>query len=118
MFRGRPLWICSSSKSSGVPLCTRCWKWGHPVGRCHAAAAKCPRCSGPHKLEEHRAVAGCCKGNPKADPPQAPTPGGEPCPHTPHCPNCGKNHSAHERACVFWSHRFDQLWHVEKYRQV
>ncbi|PPQ93993.1 hypothetical protein CVT25_009841, partial [Psilocybe cyanescens] len=59
----------------------------------------------------------CCKGNPKADPPQAPTPGGEPCPHTPRCPNCGKNHGAHERACVFWSHRFNQLWHVEKYRQ-
>ncbi|PPQ93933.1 hypothetical protein CVT25_010844 [Psilocybe cyanescens] len=68
-------------------------------------------------LEEHRTVAGCCKGNLKADPPQAPMPGGEPCPHTPRCPNCGKNHGAHERACVFWSHRFDQLWHVEKYRQ-
>ncbi|PPQ93734.1 hypothetical protein CVT25_013042 [Psilocybe cyanescens] len=118
MFRGRPLWIHSSWKSSGVPLCTQCWKWGHPVSRCNAVAAKCPHCSGSHKLEEHRAIAGCCKGNPKADPSQAPMPGGEPCPHTPCCPNCGKNHSAHEGACVFWSHRFDQLWHVEKYCQV
>ncbi|PPQ93964.1 hypothetical protein CVT25_015113 [Psilocybe cyanescens] len=50
MFRGRPLWIQACSKSSGVPLCTWCWRWGHPVGCCHAAVVKCPRCSGPHKL--------------------------------------------------------------------
>ncbi|PPQ93536.1 hypothetical protein CVT25_000385 [Psilocybe cyanescens] len=118
MFRGRPLWIHSSLKSFGVLLCTRCWRWGHPISRCHAVAAKFLRCSGPHKLEEHCAVAGCCKGNPKVDPPQALMPAGEPCSHLPRCPNCGKNHSAHECACVFWSHRFDQLWHVEKYCQV
>ncbi|PPQ92327.1 hypothetical protein CVT25_008509 [Psilocybe cyanescens] len=82
MFRGCSLWIWACSKSSGILLCTWCWKQGHPIGCCYTLATKCPQCSSPHKLEKHCTVAPCCKSNPKANPPQALMLMGEPCPHT------------------------------------
>ncbi|KAF9539557.1 hypothetical protein CPC08DRAFT_770952 [Agrocybe pediades] len=52
-----------------VPICQRCWKWGHSEAGCRQCAAICPHCMGPHRLEEHWAVAKCCKGNAKVNPP-------------------------------------------------
>ncbi|PPR06775.1 hypothetical protein CVT26_003903 [Gymnopilus dilepis] len=118
MFRTHKLVIEAARANPGTPLCTRCWRWGHPAIACRAAQPKCARCAGPHTEDQHRHHAGCCKGEASADPPVAPTPAGQPCPHTKCCPNCGRNHSAYERACKFWSHRFDREWFVAKYAEV
>ncbi|PPR07657.1 hypothetical protein CVT26_001603 [Gymnopilus dilepis] len=118
MFRTHKLVIEAARANPGTPLCTRCWRWGHPAIACRAAQPKCARCAGPHTEDQHRHHAGCCKGDASADPPVAPTPAGQPCPHTKRCPNCGRNHSAYERACKFWSHRFDREWFVAKYAEV
>ncbi|PPR04569.1 hypothetical protein CVT26_002446, partial [Gymnopilus dilepis] len=119
MFRTHKLVIEAARSNPGTPLCTRCWRWGHPaIIACRAAQPKCACCAGPHTEDQHRHYAGCCKGDASADPPVAPTPAGQPCPHTKRCPNCGRNHSAYERACKFWSHRFDREWFVAKYAEV
>jgi hypothetical protein len=70
----------------GSPLCSRCWRWGHPLSACCAPQLRCPICLGPHHKDHHRVLAGCCKGNPKATPPVPPTPEGAPCPHVSQVP--------------------------------
>ncbi|CAA7271391.1 unnamed protein product [Cyclocybe aegerita] len=77
---GRSCAIRPAARHTGVPLCQRCWKWGHPTVACKAKQLSCPICSGPHKQKEHRQHAGCCKGNAKAKPPVPPTPRNQPCP--------------------------------------
>ncbi|CAA7269047.1 unnamed protein product [Cyclocybe aegerita] len=71
---GRSCAIRPAARHTGVPLCQRCWKWGHPTVACKAKQLSCPICSGPHEQKEHRQHAGCCKGNTKAKPPVPPTP--------------------------------------------
>ncbi|KAJ3554960.1 hypothetical protein NP233_g12315 [Leucocoprinus birnbaumii] len=87
-----------------------CWRWGHTTNTCQFFAPRCPICSGPHRAENHRDHAACCKAKPKAKPPVAATPSGEPCPHGAHCINCGKTHPANDRRCPFWHHCFDRPW--------
>ena len=108
MIHGHECFIRAAAANPGVPLCQRCWKWGHPTKACRGRV-RCPICGEPHTEEEHRHVAGCCKGNPGANPPVPPTPSGEPCPHSFRCLNCRKEgHSVMNRKCPFWSARFDR----------
>ncbi|KAF9267612.1 hypothetical protein L218DRAFT_845202, partial [Marasmius fiardii PR-910] len=115
---GRVCFIRSTTASPGVPMCTRCSRWGHSINACRAPLYRCPQCSGPHSNDEHRLVAGCCRGKPKANPPIPPTEVGKPCLHQPICPNCRGKHSAYSRECQFWRHRFDRTWIDAKYAEV
>jgi hypothetical protein len=94
----------------GTLLCQHCWRWGHSTKACCSQAPRCPQCSGPHTEANHRSLAGCCQGNPSANPPQPATPEGAPCPHTAHCVNCEGKHSAANRQCPYWRHHFDRAW--------
>jgi hypothetical protein len=96
----------------GSPLCIRCWKWGHLTSACRALQIVCPSCGGPHRKEHHRQLASCCKGNDKVSPAIPPMDPEEPCPHPPHCLNCRGKHSADDRRCKFWRHRFEQEWTI------
>ena len=118
MILGSRCFIRAARANPGVPMCTRCYRWGHPVISCRAPQRRCPACSGPHSIDEHRAAAGCCKGNPNANPPVPPTPRDQPCPHSARCPNCRGNHLSMAMACPFWRHRFDRNWIVAKYSEV
>ena len=66
----------------------------------------------------HRALAGCCKSNLKANPPISPTATGVPCPHTPRCINCGKDHTSNDKKCIFWCNRWDGEWIKAHYSKV
>ncbi|CAA7264636.1 unnamed protein product [Cyclocybe aegerita] len=115
---GRSCAIRPAARHTGVPLCQRCWKWGHPTVACKAKQLSCPICSGPHEQKEHRQHAGCCKGNAKAKPPVPPTPRDQPCPHKGRCVNCHKDHAANSASCKFWAHRYDREWIMAEYRQT
>ncbi|KXN92026.1 hypothetical protein AN958_10356 [Leucoagaricus sp. SymC.cos] len=106
--------VRAARSHSGVPLCQRCWRWGHSTRACRSQAPRCPRCAGPHTEAGHRQHASCCRGNPSAKPPQDPTPEGAPCPHAARCVNCKGDHSASDRRCPFWRHCFDRAWLAEK----
>ncbi|CAA7270642.1 unnamed protein product [Cyclocybe aegerita] len=43
---GRSCAIRPAARHTGVPLCQRCWKWGHPTVACKAKQLSCPICSG------------------------------------------------------------------------
>jgi hypothetical protein len=108
--------IRAAAANPGTPQCQRCWRWGHPTTRCRAKMPSCPRCAEPHTEDRHRALAGCCKGNAKANPPVPPTPAGTACPHTERCLNCEKRtHTANSNKCPFWRHRFNGQWIQRKY---
>ncbi|CAA7263212.1 unnamed protein product [Cyclocybe aegerita] len=122
---GQPIFLARRScairpaaRHTGVPLCQRCWKWGHPTVACKAKQLSCPICSGLHEQKEHRQHAGCCKGNAKAKPPVPPTPRDQPCPHKGHCVNCHKDHTANSASCKFWAHCYDCEWIMAEYRQT
>ena len=66
----------------GVAQCCNCWHWGHPTHTCHAQGAKCQKCNGPHRVENHRLLAWCCKANPKSNLSKKATVAGVLCPHT------------------------------------
>jgi hypothetical protein len=92
---------------------------GHPTTACQGPQIKCPICTGPHCKKHHRALAGCCKGGPADQPPPvSPTPEGAPCPHPARCINCRKPHTADDRQCAFWRHRFDRDWIQARYKEV
>ncbi|CAA7263242.1 unnamed protein product [Cyclocybe aegerita] len=115
---GRSCAIRPAVRHTGVLLCQRCWKWGHPTVACKAKQLSCPICSGPHEQKEHRQHAGCCKGNMKGKPPVPPTPRDQPCPHKGHCVNCHKDHAANSASCKFWAHCYDCEWIMAEYRQT
>nr|BAB32466.1 Gag-like protein [Tricholoma matsutake] len=117
-FRRYVAYVRAARANPGLPLCQRCWKWGHPTPACRAPQSKCPICAGPHRKEHHRALAGCCKGNAKANPPIPATPEGAACPHPARCTNCRKNHASDDRRCNFWRHRFDRDWIKARYDEV
>jgi hypothetical protein len=96
--------IRAARASPGVALCDHCWRWGHPSSACRAPLVKCAACQGPHHKEHHRVLAGCCKGNPRAQPLVPPTAMGDPCPHSARCINCQWDHAADSRHCAFWCH--------------
>ena len=66
----------------GIAQYRNCWYWGHPIHACHAQGAKYQKCGSPHRVENHRLLAWCCKANTKSDPPREATAAGAPCPHT------------------------------------
>jgi hypothetical protein len=99
----------------GVPICTKCWRFGHRFTVCPFRAQLCAHCAGPHHTDHHRVLGACCKAQPKANPPRAATPGGNPCPHPPRCVNCGLDHMSNNMKCSFWKHRFDAKWVQKKY---
>ena len=98
----------------GIAQCRNCWHWGHPTHACHAQGAKCQKCSGPHRVENHKSMAWCCKANPKSNPPREATVVGAPCPHTFKYLNCKGEHSADDTKCSFWCHCFDRQWYSNK----
>jgi hypothetical protein len=102
----------------GMALCSHCWHWGHPESACCTPQGRCPTCSGPHRKEHHCTLAGCCKGNPNANPPILPTAEGLPCPHPVRCLNCCKAHAADDHKCDFWCHCFDSEWIKAHYAEV
>jgi len=93
----------------GVAQCRNCWCWGHPTHACCAQGAKCQKCGGPHRVENHRSMAWCYKANPKSNPPREATAVGAPCPHTFKCLNCKGEHFADDTKCPFWRHYFCQM---------
>jgi hypothetical protein len=99
----------------GVPICTKCWRFGHHFAVCPFCAQLCAHCTGPHHTDHHRVLGACCKAQPKANPPRAATPGGNPCPHALRCVNCGLDHMSNDTKCSFWKHRFDAKWVQKKY---
>jgi hypothetical protein len=99
----------------GVPICTKCWRFGHRFTVCPFRAQLCAHCAGPHHTDHHRVLGACCKAQPKANPPRAATAGGSPCPHAPRCVNCGLDHMSNDTKCSFWKHRFDPKWVQKKY---
>ncbi|CAA7270901.1 unnamed protein product [Cyclocybe aegerita] len=115
---GRSCAIRPTARHTRVPLCQRCWKWGHPTVTCKAKQLSCPICSGPHEQKEHHQHAGCCKGNAKAKPLVLPTPRDQPCPHKGRCINCHKDHAANLASCKFWAHHYDREWIMAEYRQT
>ena len=102
------------SMNLGVPQCHNCWKWGYTTFACRAHGSKCQKCGGPHKLEHHRELAWCCKGNSKTNPPRLETKKGEPCPYSFKCINCKEDHLADDYKCPFWKHCFNREWHSKK----
>jgi len=99
---GKVSYIRAAKANPGIALCQCCWKWGHPSSACQVLQAKCLLCMGPHSREHHRTLAGCYKGNAKANPPVPPMAEGMSCPHPSHCVNCRKDHPADNRKCNFW----------------
>jgi len=96
-----------TSMNPGVPQCHNYWKWGHTTFLCKAHGSKCQKCRGPHKIENHRDFAWCCKANFKLNPPHLETKQGEPCPYTFKCINCKGDHTADDTKCPFWKHCFN-----------
>jgi hypothetical protein len=37
----------------GSPLCSCCWRWGHPSSACRTPQLRCPICLGPHHKDHH-----------------------------------------------------------------
>jgi hypothetical protein len=94
----------------GVPQCQRCWRWGHSTRTCHTKMPRCPCCSGSHSEDNHCALVGCCKDNPKVDPPVKPMAAGDFCSHSPWYVNCNGTHTANDWKCRYWCHYFDCGW--------
>jgi len=110
--------IRGTSMNPGVPQYHNCWKWGHTTFACRAHGSKCQKCGSPHKLEHHRDLAWCCKGNSKTNPLRLETKKGEPCPHSFKCINYKEDHLVDDYKCPFWKHRFDREWHTKKAQEL
>ncbi|KAF5321983.1 hypothetical protein D9619_001851 [Psilocybe cf. subviscida] len=109
--------IHGTRANSGTPHCMCCHRWGHPTTACMARATVCAHCAGPHNEDDHHEAAACCQAKPKANPPVPATAAGAPCPHSPHYVNCGGDHLATARKCVFFRNRFDRKWITARYAQ-
>ena len=101
-----------------VAQCHNCWHWGHSTHACHAQGTKCQKCGGPHRVENYRLLAWCCKANSKSNPPREVTAAGTPYPHTFKCLNCKGDYTAGDNKCSFWCHCFDKQWHSNKAAEV
>ena len=110
--------VRGTAMHSRVAQCCNCWRWGHPTHACRAQGAKCQKCGGLHRVENHRLLAWCCKANSKSNPPREMTAAGAPCPHTFKYLNCKGDHSADDNKCSFWHHCFDKQWHANKAAEV
>ncbi|KXN84385.1 hypothetical protein AN958_12670 [Leucoagaricus sp. SymC.cos] len=106
--------VHTACSHSSVPLCQRCWCWGHLTRACCSQAPQCLQCAGPHTEAGHCDYASCCRGSSSVKPPQEPTPMGAPCLHAVRCVNCKGEHSTSDQWCLFWHHCFDRAWLAEK----
>jgi hypothetical protein len=109
------LTIQPAEKRVGVPICPRCWRYGHCTLVCPFKTQLCAICAGSHQSKHHQVLGACCKAQPKAKPLREVTPLGHPCPHPAHCVNCGLAHSSDSSTCCFWKHRYDPKWVHTKY---
>jgi len=110
--------IRGTNMNLGIPQCHNCWKWEHVTFAYKAHRSKCQKCSGPHKIENHRDMTWCYKANFKLDPPLLETKQGEPCPHTFKYINCKGDHLADNNKCSYWKHRFNCEWHTKKAQEA
>ena len=119
MYGKHRLIILPATKHVGVPQCNRCWRFGHPSNSriCPLKSKLCPICGDPHTVDYHRALATCCRGQPKHIPPIPATPDGEPCPHHARCINCGGQHRSDDRVCKYWKSRFNADWIYRRYQE-
>ena len=119
MYGHHHLRIMPAEKVTGLPLCQRCWRYGHrsDAKACPFRGVFCAHCGEPHRTENHRQFGSCCKANPKAQPPIAANTEAT-CPHAPHCVNCGKAHRSDDVACKFWKSRFDHQWIWKRYHNA
>ena len=117
-FRRHTATVRGTAIHPGVAQCHNYWCWEHPTHACHTQGAKCQKCGGPHRVENHRLLAWCCKANPKSNSPREVTTDGVPCPHTFKYLNCKGDHFADDNKCPFWHHRFDKQWHSNKAAEV
>ena len=104
---------------SGVLQCNRCWRFGHRSDTCVCPLKGkiCPICSETHTLKFHRALALCCQGQLKHNPPIPATPEGEDCFHAGKCVNCHGDHRSDDRKCKYWQKRFDGEWIFKRYKK-
>jgi hypothetical protein len=109
------LTILPAEKQVGVPICPRCWRYGHCTMVCPFKTQLCAICARPHQSKHHRILGACCKAQPKAKPPWEATPVGHPCPHPACCVNCGLNHSSDSSACSFWKPHYNPKWVHSQY---
>ncbi|EKM73323.1 hypothetical protein AGABI1DRAFT_48856 [Agaricus bisporus var. burnettii JB137-S8] len=90
--------ILGARPHSGSVLCTRCYRWGHHSSQCRRLGVRCPLCGGPHREDSHSLMVPDDKVAHR------------------HCVNCTaskrkeRSHSATDKACPFWKHRFDREW--------
>ena len=86
--------IRGTNMNPGILQCKNCWKWGHATFSCRIQDAKCIKCNGPHKSENHCEFGWCCKANEKTNLPCLETKKSEPYPHSFKCSNCRGDHQA------------------------
>ena len=110
--------VRGTTMNPGIPQCHNCLKWEHTTFAYQAHRAKCQKYGGPHKLEHHRDLAWCCKGNDKTNPPQLETKKGELCLYSFKCISCKKDHLADDAKCPFWKHWFNREWHTKKAQEL
>ena len=119
MYGCHRLVLAPAERRTGVPQCDRCWRFRHKGNArvCPLKAKLCPLCGEPHTLALHRALALCCRGKPKHNPPIPPTPEGQDCSHDARCVNCGEKHASDDRTCKYWQKRFDGGWIFHCYKE-
>jgi len=90
--------VSGARPHSGSIMCTRCQRWGHHHSKCRREGVRCPLCGGPHLESSHATLVDAAKVDDQ------------------HCVNCSaskktkRNHSALDRKCPFWEHRYDREW--------
>jgi len=119
MYGKHRLVIAPAVKHIGVPQCNHCWRFGHlsNVRICPLKSKLCSICGETHSVEFHHALATCCCGQPKRNPPILATPDGELCSHNARCINCGKNHCSDDCVCRYWKSRFKGDWIWRQYQE-
>jgi hypothetical protein len=90
--------ISGARPHSGSIMCTWCQQWGHHHSKCRREGVRCPLCGGPHLESSHATLVDAAKVDAR------------------HCVNCSaskkkkRDHSALDRKCPFWEHRYDREW--------
>jgi hypothetical protein len=90
--------VSGARPHSGSIMCTRCQRWGHHHSKCRREGVRCPLCGGPHRESSHNTLVDATKVEVR------------------HCVNCSaskmkkRDHSALDRKCPFWEHRYDREW--------
>ena len=119
MYGRHHLVLAPAECRTGVPQCNCCWRFGHKGNArvCPLKAKLRSLCREPHTLALHCALASCCRGKPKHNPPISPTPEGQDCSHDARCVNCGEKHASDDGTCKYWQKRFDGGWIFHRYKE-